>query len=85
MVQTMKHHFFFSTLISLIEDMDSAQHFMLGGDFNLIFDKDMDSMNYKHLNNPKARLELFKLMDTLNVVDIFRINNPHTPGGIKSH
>ena len=68
---------FFSTLISLIVDMYSSQHIILGGDFNLIFDKDMDSMNYKHLNNPKARLELFKLMDTLNVVEIFRINNPH--------
>ena len=77
MVQAMTHQFFFSTLTSLIEDMYSSQHIILGGDFNLIFDKDMDSMNYKHLNNPKARLELFKLMDTLNVVEIFRINNPH--------
>ena len=34
-------------------------------------------MNYKHLNNLKDKLELFKLMDTLNVVAIFQKNNPH--------
>ena len=67
--------------------MYSSQHVILGCDFNLNFHKDIDSMNYKHLNNQKAIQELFKLMDTLNVVDIFRINNPHflkdTPEGKK--
>lgn len=37
--------------------------------------KDLDSMNYKHLNNPKARKEVLKLMETFNLVDIFRENN----------
>ena len=50
-------HFYSSKLmvqtISLIEDMYSFQHIILGSDLNLIFDKDLDSMNYKHLSNLK--------------------------------
>ena len=50
--------------------MYSSRYIILVGDFNLIFKRDFDSMY--NLNNLKARLELFKLMDTLNVVDIFK-------------
>lgn len=49
----------------------------MGGDFNLVMNKDSDSMNYKHLNNPKARMEVLKLIETYNLVDIFRETNPN--------
>ena len=39
-------------------------------------DKDLDSMNYKHLNNPQARKEVLRLIETLSLVDIFRENAP---------
>lgn len=32
-------------------------------------------MNYTHLNNPKARMEVLKLKETFNLVDIFRKTN----------
>ena len=31
-------------------------------DFNLIMDKELESVNYKDINNPKARLEIFNLI-----------------------
>lgn len=67
---------FYSELISKIEDIYTSQHIILGGDFNLILDKDLDSMNYKNLNNPKARAEVLKLIDTLNLKDVFREHCP---------
>lgn len=27
-------------------------------------------MNYKHINNPKARMEVLKFIETFNLVDI---------------
>lgn len=32
--------------------------------------KNSDSMNYKHINNPKARMEVLKFIETFNLVDI---------------
>lgn len=60
----------------MIQDIYSKQHIVIGGDFNLVFDKDLDSMNYKNLNNPKSRLEVLKIMDTLSLKDVFREHNP---------
>ena len=67
---------FYSNLLNKIENLYNTQYIIIGGDFNLIMDKELDSMNYKNINNPKAREELLNLMDGLNLVDVFRINNP---------
>lgn len=53
----------------------NTQHIIIGGDFNLVMNKDLDFMNYKHLNNPKVRIKVLNLMETFNLVDIFRKNN----------
>lgn len=37
--------------------------------------KDLDFMNYKYLNNLKVRIEVLKLMEIFNFVDIFWENN----------
>lgn len=66
---------FYSELRNKIDSYLNTQHIIIGGDFNLVMNKDLDSMNYKHLNNPKARIEVLKLMETFNLVDIFRENN----------
>ena len=68
---------FYLSLKNKIEQIYCSQHIVIGGDFNLIFDKDLDSMNYKYLNNPNARQEVIKLMDELNLKDIYRENNPN--------
>lgn len=67
---------FYSELKSKIEDIYTSQHIILGGDFNLILDKDLDSLYYQNLNNLKARTEVFKLIDTFNVKDVFREQCP---------
>ena len=67
---------FYSELVNKILEAYSTQHIIIGGDFNLILDKELDSMNYINHNNPKATAEVLKLMDILNLKDIFRDNHP---------
>lgn len=43
----------------------------MGGDFNMVIDKNLDT-----LNNPKARSEFINQMESLNLSDIFRCANP---------
>ena len=63
---------FYTQLLSTIDNIHTDQHVIIAGDFNLVMDPELDLMNYKHLNNPKARKEVLKLMDELNLKDIFR-------------
>ena len=49
---------------------------MLCGYFNLVLDPIEDTFNYKHINNPKARLKVIERMVELEMVDIFRHMNP---------
>lgn len=58
--------------IPKIEEIDSGQYVIIGGDFNLVLNQDLDTMNYKRINNPKAQVEVHKLMETLDLIDIFR-------------
>lgn len=67
---------FYMNIQNKIEEMYSSQHIVIGGDFNLILNKELDSMNYKHLNNPKSRQSVLNLMDTFCLKDVFRENNP---------
>lgn len=63
---------FYSSVLSKIMEIYVEHHIIMAGDFNLIMDKELDSMDYKNINNPKARIEVFHLMDTLNLKDVFR-------------
>ena len=49
--------------------------FILAGDFNLILNTDIDSYNYLHLNNSKARDKLLDLILDYSMVDCWRENN----------
>jgi exonuclease III len=57
--------------LSKINEIYDEQHTIIAGDFNMIMNKDLDSMNYKNINNPKARQEVFHIMETLNLKDAF--------------
>ena len=35
----------------------------MAGDLNVVMNKDLDTMNYKKLNNPKAQHELQNIMN----------------------
>lgn len=67
---------FYSQLLGKIEEIYSGQYVIISGDFNLVLNQDLDTMNYKRINNPKAQVEVHKLMETLDFIDIFRENNP---------
>lgn len=49
---------------------------ILAGDFNVVLNQELDTMNYKKLNNPKNQCELTKIIDILDLEDIFRISHP---------
>lgn len=52
------------------------EYFILCGDFNLVLNPDIDTYNYKYINNPKAREKLLEIMDDLQIVDYYRVLNP---------
>ncbi len=67
---------FYSQLLNTLQDIYSSQDIILGGDFNLILNKELDSVNYLHHNNPTSTQEVNNLMNTLNLKDVFMENYP---------
>ena len=51
-------------------------HFVLGGDWNLIFDKSLDALSGKPTLKTNAIVKLKCLMRKLELVDIWRLQNP---------
>lgn len=47
----------------------------MGGDFNTVMNKNLNTMNYKKLDNPNARSKLINQMESLDLSDIFRCAN----------
>ena len=45
---------------------------ILDGDFNLILNKILYSKNYVHTNSLKSRSYVYKLIEILNLKDVFR-------------
>lgn len=50
--------------------------FILCGDFNIALNQTLDTHNYSHVNNPKAREKLLEIMSDLGLIDYYRILNP---------
>ena len=48
---------------------------MIVGDWNLLLNPEIDGVNYKHVNNPKARVEVLKIMNDFNLFDVWREEN----------
>ena len=42
------------------------------GDFNLVMDPDLDTENYKQVNNTKARIVVKDLLEELEYMDAWR-------------
>ena len=51
-------------------------HFVFGGDWNLIFDKSLDALSGKPTLKKNAIVKLKSLMGKLELVDIWRLQNP---------
>ena len=68
---------FFSKIQNLIQD-SNCENTIICGDFNLVLDPHKDTNGYRHVNNPKARMEVLKMMNDLGLVDIYRQQHPNT-------
>lgn len=38
---------------------------------SLIMDEELDSMDYKNIDNPKVRVDVFKLIENLDLANMF--------------
>ena len=47
--------FFYMSLMADIHEAAAERPLIIAGDFHLVLNPDMDSYNYKHVNNPDAR------------------------------
>ena len=48
---------------------------IIGGDWNLVLNPDIDTYNYVNVNNPKSHNEVLDIISQLNLVDIWRDHN----------
>ena len=53
----------------------SISNILIVGDWNLLLNPEIDGVNYKHVNNPKARVEVLKIMNDFNLFDVWREEN----------
>ena len=67
---------FYQNLTEFLKQNSSDSEIILGGDFNVIIDQNLDSENYKRENNPKAREKIEEMMISLDLTDVWRDMNP---------
>ena len=68
---------FFNQIRDLIKNKTDIDYIVVCGDFNLVLDPQLDSMNYKNINHPRSRQIVFETMDELNLIDTFRHFHPN--------
>jgi len=66
---------FYQNIKKLIEDLNNA-HCILCGDWNLVQDPELDSLNYVRINNPNARKVVLEIKEHLRLIDPWRLQNP---------
>ena len=66
---------FFENIKREIESLPNTECIAVGV-WNLELDPDLDCLNYKHVNNPRARRQVLSLKGDINLVDVWRENNP---------
>ena len=66
---------FFTHINTLIGNID-VNNIIIGGDWNLVLNPDIDSSNYKHVNNVRSKNEVDNLISKYNLTDIFRQVHP---------
>ena len=67
---------FFKNINKLISDLHNTTVIMVG-DWNVVQDFNLDTVNYKSKNNPKAQEVILELKQSLDLVAIWRENNPN--------
>ena len=69
--------FYENEAFSKIEFWD-PHHSIFVGDWNLVMNQNIDTLNYQTVNNPFAKREVIKKMAEHNLIDIFRELHPDT-------
>ena len=64
---------FFSNIFNIVLKMN-MDHLVIGGDYNLVLNEELDSHNRK-TNNRRARTVIQNLMEEQSLVDIYRVLN----------
>lgn len=64
---------FYTTIKQIINTEFDNEYIIMCGDWNLVLQPDIDTKNYLHINNPRARQEVLRLIDEDNFVDVWRI------------
>ena len=68
---------FFQNIQDILEQ-NSADYSIVCGDFNMVLNPELDTYNYLYINNPKARTAVQNMIDSEDLIDIFRQNYPQT-------
>ena len=55
-----------------IHEAAAERPVIIAGNFNLILNPDMDSFNYKHVNNPDASDQVLHMLVDYNLIDVWR-------------
>ena len=55
---------------------NNPDYYIICGDFNLVLNPKIDSMNYKQINKLKATCDILNILDELNLVDCFQSSYP---------
>ena len=70
---------FMKKLNKKIKEIDN-DNVIICGDFNLVMDPDLDTENYKHVNNPKARMVVKEMLNEQEYMDAWRLLNEDIKG-----
>ena len=66
---------FFCEIKELLNSKNSDYN-ILCGDFNIVMDKEMDTCNYRNINNPQASKAVLEIVSEHELTDIYRHLNP---------
>ena len=66
---------FYDDLFDIVKSYNNI-YVIAVGDWNLVLEPDKDYDNYLHINNPKAKEALQRMMDGIPLADIWRECNP---------
>ena len=66
---------FFETISDLIK-ISEQDYNIICGDFNIALNQELDTYNYKNINNPKAQKVLRSILTDHEMVDLYRHLNP---------
>ena len=57
-------------------EKNTADYIVLCGDFNFVMNSELDTRKYLHINNPRACSTLQNIIESENLVDIYRQTHP---------